>query len=184
MSDMINFERINNSSEKNFSKMYELYRTAFPPSERRSMGGLEHILNYEKRFEAYALMKEGEFVGFFTFWTFDRFVYAEHFAVDDNLRGQNIGSEVMREFLAMLKLPLIFEVEMPNDPNAIRRIKFYERFGLKTVSYPYAQPYYDGSGKLLPMIIMTNDSHFADKHYKMIKNTLYSEVYNYHPEEN
>ncbi len=54
---------------------------------------------------------------------------------------------------------------------------FYERNGFKVVQHPYAQPYYDGSGRMLPMLIMTNDTHFANKNFPLIKKTLYEEVY-------
>lgn len=179
---MIEFRKIGSSSEALFLPLYELYRKAFPASERRSLGDLECVLNHEKRFEANALMKENEFVGFFTYWAFDRFSYVEHFAVDPKMRGQNIGSEVMKAFLTKNKLPVVLEVEMPEDAQSIRRIGFYERLGFKVISHSYAQPYYDGSGKILPMLIMSNDYHFADKHFNLIKNTLYQNVYNYFPE--
>lgn len=177
LSLMIEFEKIKGSSDPLFTKMFELYRSAFPPSERRELGVLGHILDTEKRFVADALMKAGNFVGFFTYWTFGRFVYAEHFAVDPTLRGQNLGSETIQAFLRANELPVVLEVEMPDEPDAIRRIHFYERNGLKVVQQPYAQPYYDGSGRMLPMLLMTNDLHFVNTHFRLVKQTLYQEVY-------
>lgn len=165
-----------------FGKIYELYLSAFPAVERRSLGSLEHILGRDKNFEMDALMKDGDFVGFFDFWTFGRFVYVEHFAVDSKMRGQNIGSEVVKTFLSKINLPVVLEVEMPQDEQSIKRIGFYERLGFKVLSHDYAQPYYDGSGKLLPMLLMSNDHHFADEHFGLIKNTLYEDVYRYFPE--
>lgn len=176
---MVSFQKIENSSDPFFIKTYELYCAAFPPSERRNLGGLEYMLHYNSQFRADALMKEDNFCGFFTYWTFPRFVYVEHFAVDPTMRGQNIGSEVMSTFMENTKLPIVLEVEMPEGPDSIRRIKFYEKLGLKVISHNYVQPFYDGSGNILPMLIMSNDYHFADKHFKLIKNTLYKEVYNY-----
>lgn len=180
---MITFLKIANSSDPLFTRTYELYRLAFPPEERRSFGALEYVLNHRAGFEADALMKEGNFCGFFTYWNFDKFYYVEHFAVDPAMRGQNIGSEVMKAFLEKINKPVVLEVEMPENADAIRRIRFYEKLGLKVVSHSYVQPYYDGSGKILPMLIMTDDYHFADKHFKLIKKTLHEEVYNYFQEE-
>ena len=174
---MIEFKKIEGSSDPLFARLYDLYREAFPPSERRTLDELKRILDTEPRFTASALMREGQFTGFFTYWTFDRFVYGEHFAVDPTLRGQNLGTETIRSFLALHTLPVVLEVEMPDEPDAIRRIHFYERNGFKVVQHPYAQPYYDGSGRMLPMLIMTNDTHFANKHFPLIKKTLYEEVY-------
>ncbi|NDV47363.1 GNAT family N-acetyltransferase [Paludibacter sp. 221] len=180
---MIDFQQITSSSDPLFDKMYHLYTHAFPAAERRSLGALESILNYEKRFEADVLMIDGYFVGFFTYWKFERFIYVEHFAVDPSLRGQNIGTEAMNAFLLKANLPVVLEVEMPEDPQSIRRISFYERLGFKVLQHSYAQPYYDGSGNLLPMLIMSNDPRFADRHFSLIKSTLYTEVYKHFPEE-
>ena len=174
---MIEFKKIEGSSDPLFAPMFELYHEAFPPSERRTLDDLTRILDTEPRFTASALMREGQFAGFFTHWTFDRFVYGEHFAVDPALRGQNLGTETIQAFLALHTLPVALEVEMPDEPDAIRRIHFYERNGFKVVQHPYAQPYYDGSGRMLPMLIMTNDTHFANKNFPLIKKTLYEEVY-------
>ena len=126
-----------------------------------------------------ALLKDGEFVGFFNFWTFERFVFGEHFAIDPKMRGQNIGSEMVKTFVSKINLPVVLEVEMPKDAQSIRRIDFYERLDFKVLSHNYAQPYYDGSGKLLPMLLMSNNYHFADKHFSLIKNTVYKNVYQY-----
>lgn len=174
---MIEFRKIENSSDPFFGKMYELYRGAFPAIERRNLGDLEHILNYDKNFEMDALLKDGEFVGFFNFWTFERFIFGEHFAIDSKMRGQNIGSEVVKKLMSKVNLPFVLEVEMPTDAQSIRRIEFYERLGFKVLSHSYAQPYYDGSGKLLPMLLMSNNYHFADKHFGLIKKTVYKDVY-------
>ena len=177
--EMIEFKKIENSSDLLFSKMYELYRSTFPVAEQRDLDGLEHVLNHDKNFEMDALMKSSDFVGFFDFWTFEHFVYVEHFAVDSKMRGQNIGSEVIKTFLSKINLPIVLEVEPPQNEQSIRRIDFYERLGFKLLSHNYAQPYYDNSKKLLPMLLMSNDYDFADKYFSLIKNTLYKDVYRY-----
>lgn len=181
---MVDFRKIENSSDPLFAKIYDLYRSSFPKTERRNLGAFEYILNYEKRFDVDALMLNDEFVGFFTYWTFDRFIYVEHFAVDPDVRGQNIGSQTIKTFLAKVELPVVLEVELPEDAQSIRRISFYERLGFKVLSHSYAQPYYDGSGKLLSMLVMSNEYHFADKRFNQIKKTLYQYVYQYSPKEN
>jgi ribosomal protein S18 acetylase RimI-like enzyme len=162
--------------------LYNLYTLAFPLKERRSWAGLEFELSYEKRFCAHALIQDNKFVGFFNYWTFDRFYYIEHIAVVPTMRGHNIGTEAMEVFKSQTKLPIVFEVEMPNDPTSIRRIHFYEKLGFSVLSHQYAQPPYEGYGFLFPMQLMTNDRHFADNHFELIKDTLYDKVYHYEVE--
>ncbi len=160
-----------------FAHMYELYEDAFPPAERRSSDELKHVMETERRFVPAALMCESRFAGFFTYWTFSRFVYGEHFAIHPDVRGKNLGSEALNAFVAKSTHPVVVEVEMPDTPVAVRRVRFYERNGFEVVQQPYAQPYYDRSGRTLPMLLMSNNAHFVHVHFQQIKKTLYEEVY-------
>jgi ribosomal protein S18 acetylase RimI-like enzyme len=180
--NMINFHRIVSVTDPLFTNLYNLYTLAFPPTERRSWEGLEYELNYQKKFCANALVQDDKFVGIFNYWVFDRFLYVEHLAVTSTLRGQKIGSQAMEILKAQTKLPIIFEVEMPNNPTSIRRINFYERLGFSVLSHNYAQPPYEGEGFLLSMQLMSNDLHFASTHFDLIKETLYTNVYHYEME--
>jgi GNAT superfamily N-acetyltransferase len=175
----IEFRKVENSADPLFVKMFELYQRAFPAVERRTLSSLEGVLEHDKRFVMAVLLKDGEFVGFFNYWLFESFIYTEHFAVNQKLRGQNIGSEVIKTFFINTNLPVIFEVETPENELAIRRIAFYERLDCKLLPHKYAQPHYDGSGNLLPMLLMTNNYSYVDKHFNLIKNIVYRVVYNY-----
>jgi len=177
--DMLNFHRINSVNNQFFSNLFNLYTLAFPPLERRTWAGLEYELNYEKRFCSHALIQNGVFVGLFNYWTFDRFIYIEHFAIIPKLRNQGIGSEAMNIFMNQTKLPIVIEVEMPNNITASRRILFYEKLGFSIVSHNYAQPPYEGNGFFMPELIMSNDIHFANSHFEKIKDILYENVYHY-----
>ena len=176
---MLHFHKINTVNNQFFSNLFTLYTLAFPPAERRTWAGLEYELNYEKRFCANALILDGEFVGLFNYWNFERFCYIEHLAISPKFREQGLGSEAMGIFMEQTKLPVILEVEMPNNIIASRRILFYERLGFSILSHTYAQPPYEGNGFLMPELIMTNNIHFANTHFEMIKETLYNEVYHY-----
>ena len=176
---MLNFHRINTVNNQFFSNLFNLYTLAFPPMERRTWEGLEHELNYEKRLSVNALIQEGEFVGLFNYWTFERFYYIEHLAISPKYRSQGIGSEAMGIFMDQIKLPIVLEVEMPNNITPSRRILFFEKLGFSILSHNYAQPPYDGDGFLLPELIMSNDIHFANTHFEKIKEILYTEVYHY-----
>jgi len=181
--NMLNFQRIDSVSNPHFLNLFNLYTQSFPSSERRSWAGLEMELMSENSFNAHVLLQNDKFVGFLNYWTFERFLYIEHFAVSSNLRGKNIGTEAMKILMEQTKLPILFEVEMPNNIMAVRRIGFYERLGFSVLSHNYAQPPYEGNGFIVPMLIMCNNTHFANTHFEMIKNTLYDEVYHYEREE-
>jgi ribosomal protein S18 acetylase RimI-like enzyme len=179
---MLNFHRINSVSDPFFTNLFNLYALAFPPTERRSWEGLEYELSYDKRFYANALVQGDVFAGFLNYWLFDKFCYIEHFAISPSLRGKHIGTEAMEIFKSKINLPIVLEVEMPNNPTAIRRIKFYEKLGYTVLSHNYAQPPYEGDGFLVPLLIMSSNNHFATMHFELIKETLYTEVYHYEVE--
>ena len=82
-------------------------------------------------------------------------------------------------YLKKKRLPIVFEVEKPENEVAKRRIALYERLGCHLLPYDYAQPHYDGSGKLFPMLLMTNDSAFVSQNVRRIKSSIYEEVYHY-----
>ena len=176
---MLNFHRINTVNNQFFSNLFNLYTLAFPPMERRTWEGLEYELKYEKRFCAHALIQDGEFVGLFNYWTFDKFFYLEHLAISPKFRSQGIGSEAMSMFMDQTKLPIVLEVEMPNNIMASRRILFYERLGFSILSHNYAQPPYDGKSFFIPELLMSNDIHFANTHFEKIKEILYTNVYHF-----
>lgn len=176
---MLKYQQILDEKEPLFNNIYKLYVTAFPANERRTKKEFVRTLEKEKKFNVYALIRDEKFVGFITLWFFEKFIYVEHFAIDTHLQGQNIGSDTIRILLKESSLPVVLEVEMPSNMQAVKRINFYERFGFYILSQAYAQPPYNINEQLLPMIIMSNDYHFADKHFRMIKETLHKEVYHY-----
>ena len=179
MEGKLNFNRITSVNDPLFANLYNLYSLAFPPRERRGWDGIEHELNYEKRFCPHALVQNDKFIGLLNCWTFDRFNYIEHIAIIPNLRNQHLGTEAMNIFMKQSKLPVILEVEMPNNIVASRRILFYERLGFSIISHNYAQPPYEGDGFLMPQLIMSTDLHFANTHFEKIRDTLYDNVYHY-----
>lgn len=179
---MIEFHPVTSVNDAIFTQLYELYSTSFPANERRSWAGLDRELNIEKRFSANALIENKQFIGLFNYWLFDKFCYVEHLALVPQFRSQRKGSITMNMFQQKTSLPIILEVEMPNNPDAIHRIKFYENLGFKVLSHYYAQPPYEGGGFLMPMLVMSNDYHFSNTHFEMIKNTLYRDVYHFLPQ--
>jgi ribosomal protein S18 acetylase RimI-like enzyme len=177
---MVSFQRINSVTDPFFSKLYNLYTLSFPENERRSWSGMEFEISFERRFCPNVLLKEGSFVGFFNYWTFEHFSYIEHFAVLPALRGKGIGAEAIKLFQAQTQLPIVLEAEMPLDPDAVRRIEFYERLEYSVISHPYAQPpYEDLDNFFIPMQLMCNDKHFGESHFEKIKSVIYRNVYHF-----
>ena len=91
------------------------YTSSFPEEERRDFSLVRKLLEEDSRFEMYALLRDGIYVGFITGWQFEGFVYAEHFAIDESARNGGIGAKAMTSFLALHEDPVVLEVEMPQE---------------------------------------------------------------------
>ena len=169
--------QITDNSHPFYENIYRLYHSSFPVEERRDWVDIELILNTDKRFNMFVFSSENEFSGFLTFWEFENFVYVEHFAVSSSIRGQGIGSQIMKSFMDAKHSPIILEVELPETPEAIKRIAFYEKLGFVVIHKPYLQPPYDGKTHFLPLLIMSSDKDFGNKNFGQIRETLYKEVY-------
>jgi ribosomal protein S18 acetylase RimI-like enzyme len=178
---MLKFTKIINVEDANYHELYDLYRNSFPVNERRNWDSLANIFEHEPKFNMFALENEDEFVGFFNYWKFSRFYYIEHFAIKSQFRNKRYGTDAIKLFLSEVNMPVVLEVETPTTIIASRRIHFYERLGFYVLSNIYMQPPYDGKSFLFPMLIMSNDYHFSSKHFKLIKEVLYKEVYRYEP---
>lgn len=121
-------------------------------------------------------------VGMLTFWTFDDFVYIEHFAVDSRVRGRGIGRELFRGIAESLHresgLPIVLEVEPESEENpmAARRIDFYRRLGFEVIDVNYVQPPYSDGLQPVDMWIMSDS---VDIDIDNVTRRLYEEVYKF-----
>ncbi len=174
---MVNLYRITNPNDKFFHELFELYSESFPENERRSQESFVMFLNNKKEFCVNALLQNDLFVGLLNYWIFEDFFYIEHFALSPDSRNQRIGTNVIAFFKSQINLPVVLEVEMPDDVLSIRRIKFYKNLGFFELHDNYMQPPYESGGSSLPMMIMCDDLNFGSTNFERIKETLYREVY-------
>lgn len=169
-----------NSKERSFVE--NLYLESFPLSERRAEKVMFDLHENNPKFEIDILIENDKYVGFFTYWKLGDFVFAEHFAVSPQARNMGYGYSSMKQFIEMLDgTPIILEVELPTTILSERRIGFYQRIGFKLwEEIQYQQPAYDQErGAAIPMKLMTYGDLDLDKDMGKVKQTLYSEVYNY-----
>lgn len=163
----------------------KLYIESFPRNERRPVLEMLNLIENESAFVACVLIKDGVRVGIFTYWDFEDFIYAEHFAIDPERRGDGCGKLALLTFTKGLKKPIILEVEPPEDEFSIRRINFYERTGFKSWDIPYLQPPYEKEFEPFPLKLMTLGEIDLNQEsvYENVRKTIYEKAYRYHPSE-
>lgn len=164
----------------NFIK--DVYVTSFPPEERREFSQLLALLQEETPFRVKVIRKGGEAIGFITYWNFDSYAYVEHFALHPEKRGGGAGAFTLQELGETLDMPIILEVEKPEDEMSVRRISFYERAGFRLWdNHLYIQPPYDPQKEELELLLMTQGDLNLDSDFEEVVAPIYKYVYKAEP---
>lgn len=174
---MLKLQRITTADTALYSFMENLMKQAFPTAEYRDLDELRLYTDTKPHFYNNIVMEGDRPIGFFTYWDFGTFYYAEHFAIDPALRNGGYGKQVLSLLCDTLTLPIVLEVEMPEDEMARRRIGFYERNGFVLWPDDYRQPPYRSGDDFLPMRLMVHGALDSKEAYEYVRRRIYAEVY-------
>lgn len=162
------------TSHPDYQFTENLFLSSFPQHERRDIEKQRYLTDNKPIFSNNIIQdEEGEGMGFVSLWTFPEFIYIEHFAIATHLQGKGIGRMVL-EAIKARQLPIVLEVECPENEMAEKRIKFYENSGFSVWTTDYQQPPYRKGDAFYPMYLMLYGN-LSDM--KQVKKTLYKEVY-------
>lgn len=168
---------------KDYPAFLKLYNESFPENERRIYKSAEHVANFIKmkggKFKGFVYDDGGDdFLGFLTYWTFEKYVYIEHFAVAPEHRGKNIGRLMLSHLFDIAGPNILIEVEKPgSNEMADRRIKFYEQNGFRLrKDINYVQPPYSAEQSGVEMMLMTHGD--VDLKDTRALREMLTEVYN------
>lgn len=127
--------------DKGWNEAQTLYHASFPPKELRS--DADHLRALaDEAFEADGIWRDDECVGILYWWRLDNgSAYIEYLAVDPQLRGERIGSQVLTDFCRDRRV--ILEIDPPEEEIAVRRLHFYERVGFCKNPQLYIHPSYN-----------------------------------------
>ena len=175
-------KEVTSSDQALLEQIEVTYTDSFPVEERRDFHLVKQIIDGDNRFRIKALMRNNQYVGFITAWTFDDFVYIEHFAIDSSARNGGIGAGALQCFMDAAALPVVLEVEAPFDEMSKRRIGFYQRLGFTLDHQTYHQPPYRENGEWLPMHLMSRGEIDMQHSFEDVKRHLYTHVYRVKPD--
>ena len=166
-----------NQNHPKFNQAWEIYQEAFPEDEKRTIKG--QLIAFEQpNYSFCCVVNECEVLGIVAYWQILEYMFVEHFAVKNELRGQGIGAKILRNlFDKYPKFKFILEADLPIDDTSKKRIKFYERVGFNVNEYEYVQPPYGATKKPVPMKILTYPEKINDKSFEEIKQGIYEVVY-------
>lgn len=174
---MLKLQRIHTADKELYNFMEELMKLSFPPEEYRDLEQLREYADTKDNFYCNVILEDNTPVGFFNYWDFDTFYYGEHFAIAPQMRNGGRGKVVLQHLCDTLQRPFVLEVEMPDEPMAIRRIGFYERQGFTLWPNDYRQPPYKQGDSFLPMRLMSYGDLDNVRDYERVKSLIHREVY-------
>lgn len=129
------------ASQTDIPMIRSLYTRAFPANERRPLGPLlDDTTGHSQVLSAYC---EDGFCGFVCILEWADIVHIIYFAVEENLRGRGLGSEILRAVhQAGPQKRVIVDIEEPDSsaPNHEQRIKrkaFYLHNGYRETDIRY-----------------------------------------------
>jgi ribosomal protein S18 acetylase RimI-like enzyme len=162
---------------KDFDYFYSLLEEDFCWEERKDKE--RELLTFSHpNFRPCFIYDNDQLVGYFCYWEFDDFIFAEHLAILKDIRDNGIGTRFVKEFLNASNKLVIGEVEHPNTKLAQRRVNFYKRLGFKlNEKYNYIQPSYHPTGETVPLIIITYPRNIEDDEYDKYIGIIKREVY-------
>ena len=164
-------------SKEVFEKFYSMLKTSFPRVEYRSFNGQKALLNKD----IYEIMFcfDGEtIIGAMSFWHLDRFVFIEHFVVDESVRGRGVGTKMLENIKSRTNGFVILEVELPYNEISKKRISFYEQNGFIYNDFEYFQQPLNEGDEPLPLRIMSHPERLCEREFEVIRNRLVKAVYN------
>lgn len=160
-----------------FESLYEVMEDSFPSIERRNYNGQKKLFNKDLYNVIGYKDDDNKVCAFLAFWEFKDFNFIEHFAVKNSLRGNGIGTKLFTNYLDNSSKMTILEVELPEDEISIKRIKYYEKMGMKLNHYDYLQPPLQPGKPLLPLKIMSYEKMITQDEFNDLKEGIYKTVY-------
>lgn len=135
-----------------FTAAMDLYRASFPAHERRYPHAQRAVLA-QPDYHFDLIVHHGRFTGLLLYWAAAEFLYVEHFCILPALRGGGCGAQALA-LLQQRGIPVILEIDPPEDEISLRRRDFYQRSGYCANPFPHAHPPYrtgNGAHRLVVM---------------------------------
>ena len=146
--------RLTSTYDAYFTQAWELYQDAFPINERKLLEA-QTIVMSNPMYHYDIFVVDNKLIGFLLWWDLDSVRYIDHFATVKEQRNKGYGKSILENFMSLNDKPVLLEVELPDSSMNKRRIKFYERVGLKLNKHEYHLPVFNEGEPSLQLLLMT-----------------------------
>lgn len=171
--------RIVPSDSKLWEQVWKLYNESFPQYERRRINSHERACE-DAAYHTDIAIENGNLLALIFYWEYPGTAYVEHVAVNPAMRGNNVGSTLMREFMERYKdSTVILEIDPPVDEISKRRLGFYERLGFKDTGFSYQHPSYTKNGTPHHLNILSWPEAVSEHEFERFKEFMFKKVMTY-----
>lgn len=162
--------KIQSTESEFFSSFWEIYESAFPLCERRSLEDQIRIFNIDY-YHLEAWVDGKQLLGFIGWWDSDDLRYVEHYAIHPDFRSKGYGSKFLSEFMEDEKKLVLLEIEPVVDEISQRRQNFYHKLGfIDSPINHWHPPYHQGMGKV-DLWLLTYPTSLEDGVYQRFHKT-------------
>ena len=156
---------IKSSEDERFGEFLRLYGSSFPIFEQRTESQQEYAFGCSQ-YHLCEYLDGDIFVGFISYWEFDRQIYIEHLAVDTTLRGKGYGSRMLDSFVASTPKTVILEIDPIVDDISRARLRFYERCGFRQNGFRHRHPAYREGYQPHPLVVLSSGRQIPPDEYE------------------
>jgi len=158
---------------------YSRLRHYFPEQEMKHLGQLEALLQYQP---VYDKLETSEYLVLYA--DFPEFLFIDYLLVNANQRGGGLGTQLIEQLQSQEK-PIILEVEpsTPDEPDTIKRRRFYTRNGFRIVDgvkYEREDDY--GDSYRMDIMCWSPSQQISDENVLHMMAAACDEVHNYQAE--
>lgn len=170
---MSHFYKIKDTNDSWYKDFEEIYSKSFPVYEQRSCEQQLYAFSNE-RYNLFCLINEDENIlnSFVSFWEFDEYVYVEHLAVNERLRGNNIGTATLKLFNDEVRKTVILEIDPVIDEVSAKRLQFYQKLGFELNLYKHYHPAYNSSYAPHELLVLNTGVKLTPALYNTFKGDL------------
>ncbi|SCH44320.1 ribosomal-protein-alanine acetyltransferase [uncultured Clostridium sp.] len=162
--------------KEEFESFFNILEKSFPDNERRKYVDQLSLLDKEN-YRPLIFKEKDEVLAIMATWEFEKFVFIEHLAVDNKLRGKGVGTSLIDNYLKECNKEVFLEVEPPQCEISTKRIKFYEKLNFYLNDFYYLQQPLNEGDLPFELKIMSYDKKIDSKDFEEYKNIIYKEVY-------
>ncbi len=159
---------IDNTNNLYFEEAWQLYLDSFPLKERRVLKEQKDILN-DRNYNMTCYRKNDTLIAIAFYWEIDNYTFLEHFAINNNLRGESYGSKILKKFIDDNE-SIILEIEPVIDEITQRRLNFYKRLNFVLNEYEHYQiPFRKAEVEVdLKLLLMSYEKKLNKNEYEKI----------------